>query len=122
MVSGPIAQEIGYPASRDAWARGSGKRNYRPGGQPGDPERCRAVPGMCDLDCLASQAEFTYCFAEEPSLAQWKMINEEHFDSKTTTVYVLKAEPQHDIIDFLSLNGHDLLDTIHRFLHHLGLQ
>ena len=24
----------------------------------------------------------------------------------------MKAEPQHDIIDFLSLNGHDLLDTI----------
>jgi hypothetical protein len=24
----------------------------------------------------------------------------------------MKAEPLHDIIDFLSLNGHDLLDTI----------
>jgi hypothetical protein len=35
------------------------------------------------------------------------MINEDHYDSETTTVYVLKAEPQHDIIDFLSLNGHD---------------
>ena len=73
---------------------------------------CRAFPGFIDLDCLASQAEFTYCFAEEPSLAQWNMINEDHFDAETTTVYVLKAEPQHDIIDFLSLNGHDLLDTI----------
>ena len=40
------------------------------------------------------------------------MINEEHFDSKTTSVYVLKAEPPHDIIDFLSLTGKDLLDTI----------
>ncbi len=40
------------------------------------------------------------------------MINEDHFDSDTTTVYLLKAEPLHDIIDFLSLNGHDLLDTI----------
>ena len=70
------------------------------------------MPGICDLDCIASQAEFTYCFAEEPSLAQWQMINEEQYDAETTTVYVLKAEPQHDIIDFLSLNGHDLLDTI----------
>jgi hypothetical protein len=26
--------------------------------------RCRVVPGISDLDCLASQAEFTYCFAE----------------------------------------------------------
>ncbi len=25
---------------------------------------------------------------------------------------MLKAEPIHDVIDFLSLNGHDLLDTI----------
>jgi hypothetical protein len=73
---------------------------------------CRSVPGICDLDCIASQAEFTYCFAEEPSLAQWKMINEERYNAKTTTVYVMKAEPQHDIIDFLSLTGHDLLDTI----------
>jgi hypothetical protein len=113
LVSGPIAQEIGI----------SGKQGCL---GPGYPENatigravnlvilnvCRAVPGICDLDCIASQAEFTYCFAEEPSLAQWKMINEEQYNSKTTTVYVLKAEPQHDIIDFLSLNGHDLLDTI----------
>ena len=40
------------------------------------------------------------------------MINEDRFDAQTTTVYLLKAEPIHDIIDFLSLNGHDLLDTI----------
>jgi hypothetical protein len=33
-------------------------------------------------------------------MAQWNMINEDHFDAETTTVYVLKAEPQHDIIDF----------------------
>ncbi len=113
LVSGPIAQEIGI----------SGKQGCLGPGYPANAtigravnlvilNVCRAVPGICDLDCIASQAEFTYCFAEEPSLAQWKMINEEHYDSKTTTVYVLKAEPQHDIIDFLSLDGHDLLDTI----------
>ncbi len=72
----------------------------------------RAVPGFCDLDCLASQAEFTYCFAEDPELTKWKTINVEHFDAATTTVYVLKAEPPHDIIDFLSENGGDLLDTL----------
>lgn len=113
LVSGPIAQEIGV----------SGKQGCMGPGWPMNAtvgravnlvimNVCRAVPGVCDLDCLASQAEFTYCFAEEPELAQWEMINEEHFDSETTTVYVLKAEPLHDIIDFLSLNGHDLLDTI----------
>lgn len=113
LVSGPIAQEIGI----------SGKQGCLGPGYPVNAtigravnlvimNVCRSVPGVCDLDCLASQAEFTYCFAEEPSLAQWPMINEERYDAQTTTVYVLKAEPQHDIIDFLSLNGHDLLDTI----------
>ncbi len=72
----------------------------------------RAMPGFCDLDCLASQAEFTYCFAEDPALTKWKTINVEHYDAETTTVYVLKAEPPHDIIDFLSENGGDLLDTL----------
>jgi hypothetical protein len=113
LVSGPIAQEIGL----------SGKQGCLGPGYPVNAtigravnlvilNVCRAVPGVCDLDCIASQAEFTYCFAEEPSLAQWKMINEEQYNAQTTTVYVLKAEPQHDIIDFLSLDGHDLLDTI----------
>ena len=113
LVSGPIAQQVGI----------SGKQGCLGPGYPANEtigravnlvilNVCRAVPGICDLDCIASQAEFTYCFAEEPSLAQWKMINEERYDANTTTVYVLKAEPQHDIIDFLSLNGHDLLDTI----------
>lgn len=113
LVSGPIAQEIGL----------SGKQGCMGPGWPVNATIGRAinlvlmnvlrtVPGVCDLDCLASQAEFTYCFAEEPEIAQWNMINEDHFDSKTTTVYLLKAEPLHDIIDFLSLNGHDLLDTI----------
>lgn len=113
LVSGPIAQEIGL----------SGKQGCM---GPGYPENAtlgravnlvimnvsRSVPGICDLDCLASQAEFTFCFAEDPNLAQWQMINEEHYNSETTTVYVMKAEPLHDIIDFLSLDGHDLLDTI----------
>lgn len=113
LVSGPIAQEIGI----------SGKQGCLGPGHPANAtigravnlvilNICRAFPGFIDLDCLASQAEFTYCFAEEPSLAQWSMINEENYDKDTSTVYVLKAEPQHDIIDFLSLNGHDLLDTI----------
>ena len=113
LVSGLIAQEIGI----------SGKQGCLGPGWPMNATIGRAVnlvimnvsrsvPGICDLDCLASQAEFTYCFAEEPSLAQWNMINEDHYDSETTTVYVLKAEPMRDIIDFLSPTGHDLLDTI----------
>ena len=113
LVSGPIAQQVGV----------SGKQGCQGPGYPANATIGRAVnlvmmnvfrsvPGVCDLDCIASQAEFTYCFAEEPELAQWNMINEDHYDSETTTVYVLKAEPLHDIIDFLSLNGHDLLDTI----------
>ena len=82
----------------------------------------RSVPGVCDLDCIASQAEFTFCFAEEPESAQWNMINEDHYDKDTTTVYVLKAEPLHDIIDFLSLNGPRLAGYNYSLLHkRLGL-
>lgn len=113
LVSGPIAQEAGI----------SGKQGCLGPGWPANATIGRAVnlvvmnvfrsvPGVCDLDCLASQAEFMYCFAEEPDIACWKTINEERYDKDTTTVYVLKAEPLHDIIDFLSLDGHDLLDTI----------
>jgi hypothetical protein len=113
LVSGPIAQEIGISGMQGCMGPG-----YPANATIGRAVNlvimnvCRSVPGICDLDCLASQAEFTFCFAEEPSLAQWPMINEERFDAKTTTVYVMKAEPQHDIIDFLSLDGYDLLDTI----------
>jgi hypothetical protein len=113
LVSGPIAQEIGI----------SGKQGCQGPGWPANATIGRAVnlvimnvlrsvPGVCDLDCIASQAEFTYCFAEEPDIAQWNMINEDRLDKDTTTVYLLKAEPLHDIIDFLSLDGYDLLDTI----------
>lgn len=73
---------------------------------------CRSVPGICDLDCIASPAEYSYCFGEDPELTPWPTINEEKFDADTTTVTVLKAEPPHDIIDFLSPTAGDLLDTI----------
>ncbi len=73
---------------------------------------CRSVPGHADLACISSQAEYTYCFAEDPDISPWPTINAECFDEGTTTVYVLKAEPPHDIIDFLSQTAGDLLDGI----------
>jgi hypothetical protein len=72
----------------------------------------RSVPGHSDLTCLSSQAEYTYCFCEDPQLTPWQTINAERYDDQTTTVYVLKAEPPHDIIDFLSQTGGDLMDGI----------
>jgi hypothetical protein len=113
LVSGPIAKEIGISGGQGCMGPG-----YPANATIGRAVNlvimnvCRSVPGVCDLDCLASQAEFTYCFAENKDLACWNTINEDRFNSETSTVYVLKAEPLHDIIDFLSLNGHDLLDTI----------
>ena len=72
LVSGPIAQQVGV----------SGRQGCLGPGYPANAtigravnlvimNVCRSVPGICDLDCIASQAEFTYCFAEEPELAQW---------------------------------------------------
>jgi len=113
LVSGPLARELGI----------SGKQGCLGPGYPANAtigravnlvimNVCRSVPGFCDLDCQASAVEFTYCFAEEKDLAPWKTINEEYFNEDETAVLVLKAEPQRDFIDFLSLNGGDLIDTI----------
>ena len=113
MVSGPIAKELAIHGGQGCIGPGFAA-NATIGRAVNllSINVCRSVPGVSDLDCLASQAEFTYCFAEDPKLTPWKTMNEEHYDADTTTVYVLKAEPPHDIIDFLSLNGGDLLDTL----------
>jgi hypothetical protein len=73
---------------------------------------CRSVPGQADLACISSQAEMSYAFCEDPELTPWETVNAERFDEKTTTVFTLKAEPPHDIIDFLSMTAGDLLDGI----------
>lgn len=113
LVSGPLAKEIGIHGGPGCLG-------------PGFPANmtigravnlvlinvCRSVPGHADLACLSSQAELTYCFAEDPSLSPWPTINAERFEPKSTTVYVLKAEPPHDIIDFLSMTAGDLLDGL----------
>jgi hypothetical protein len=113
LVSGPLAQEIGIYGG--AGCIGPGFPANMTIGRAVNlvlVNTCRTVPGFSDLACISSQAELTYCFAEDPSITRWKTINAERYDDETTTVYVLKAEPPHDIIDFLSLTGGDLLDTI----------
>jgi len=111
LVSGPLAKEAGIHSGQGCLG-------------PGFPANAvigravnlaiiaatRSVPGYADLSCFSSQAEFSYCFAESGD-GPWATINQERFDAGTTTVYVLKAEPPHDVIDFLSLTGGDLLDT-----------
>ena len=113
LVSGPIAQEVGIHGG--AGCLGPGFPANMTIGRAVNLviiNTCRSVPGHSDLSCLSSQAELTYCFAEDPSLSPWQTINEERYDAKTTTAYVLKAEPPHDIIDFLSVTAGDLLDGI----------
>jgi len=113
LVSGPLAQELGIHGG--AACLGPGFPANMTIGRAVNLvliNTCRAVPGHSDLACLSSQAELTYCFAEDPSLTPWETINVERFDGQTTTVYVLKAEPPHDIIDFLSQTAGDLLDGI----------
>jgi hypothetical protein len=73
---------------------------------------CRSVPGYSDLACISSQAELTYAFSEDSELTPWQSISEERYDAETSTVFMLKAEPPHDIIDFLSMTAGDLLDGI----------
>jgi hypothetical protein len=113
LVSGPLAQELGIHGG--AGCIGPGFPANMTIGRAVNLvliNTCRSVPGYCDLVCISSQAELTYCFAEDPTLTPWKTISQERFDDKETVVYVLKAEPPHDIIDFLSMTGGDLLDGI----------
>lgn len=113
LVSGPLAQEIGIHGG--AGCLGPGFSANATIGRAVNLvliNTCRSVPGASDLCCVGSQAEFTYCFTEDPKATPWPTINAERFDARTTSVYVLKAEPPHDIIDFLSMTAGDLLDTI----------
>jgi hypothetical protein len=113
LVSGPIAQEVGIHGGQGCLGPG-----FRANATIGRAVNltilnvCRAVPGRADLGCLASPAEYAYCFAEDPTLSPWPPINEERFDRDTTTVLVLKADPPNDVIDFLSQTAVDLLDTV----------
>ncbi|MBW1713122.1 MAG: hypothetical protein JRJ59_08255, partial [Deltaproteobacteria bacterium] len=113
LVSGPLAQEVGIHGR--AGCLGPGFPANMTIGRAVNLvliNTCRSVPAHSDLACISSQAETTYCFAEDPELTPWQTINAERYDEKTTTVYVLKAEPPHDIIDFLSTTAGDLLDGI----------
>jgi hypothetical protein len=113
LVSGPLAQEVGLYGGQGCLGPGfPGNLTVGRAVNLASINACRAIPGISDLANVSSQAEITYCFAEEPSLTPWQTINAERYDEKTTTVLVLKAESLHDIIDFLSLTAGDLLDTI----------
>jgi len=113
LVSGPMVKQVGLYGGQGCmgpgpWANG-------PIGRAVNLvliNRLRCIPGACDLDCQASPAEFTYCFAEEPGLSPWPTINEEIYDKETTTVLVLKAENPHDIIEFMCRTASDLLVSI----------
>lgn len=113
LISGPLAKEIGLYGGQGCL--GPGPWQNAAIGRAVNLvliNRLRVIPGASDLACISSQAEFTYCFAEEPELSPWPTINEERYDKETTTVLVLKAEPPHDIIDFISQTASDLMDTI----------
>ena len=113
LVSGPLAQELGIHGGQGCLGPGF-PANLTIGRAVNLAiiNTCRSVPGHADLANVSSQAELTYCFAEDPNLTPWKTINAERYDEKTTTVYVMKAESPHDIIELLSSTGSDLLDTI----------
>lgn len=103
LVSGPIARELRIHSGQGCLGPG-----FRANATIGRAVNltllnvCRAYPGKADLGCLGSPVEFTYCFAESVEHSPWPGINAEHFDEQTSTVYLLKAEPPTDVVDFLS--------------------
>ncbi|EIL6545346.1 hypothetical protein LL645_004124 [Salmonella enterica] len=113
LVSGPIAAELGINAGQGCIGPG-----FRANATIGRAVNltilnvCRAYPGKADLGCLGSPVEFTYCFAESLTNSPWPTLNEEQFGSEATTVYLLKAEPPTDVVDFLSQTADSLLEVI----------
>lgn len=113
LVSGPITKELHIHGGQGCLGPG-----FRANATIGRAVNlvlinvCRSVPGIADLACLSSQAEYTYCFGEDPTLTSWTTINQDHFDAETTIVYVLKAEGQHTIIEFLTNTAEDLMKSI----------
>ena len=113
LVSGPLARQVRLHGGQGCLGPG-----FRANATIGRAANlvfinvCRAVPGISDLACLSSPAEFTYCFAEDERLTPWTTINTERFDAETTTVLLLKAEGPHAVMDFSSQTAEDLLETI----------
>ena len=72
LVSGPIAQELNIHGGQGCLGPG-----FRANATIGRAvnltilNACRAVPGKADLSCIASPAEYSYCFAEDPTLSPW---------------------------------------------------
>jgi len=76
---------------------------------------CGSAPGVSDLICLSSQAEYTYCFAEDPRLSPWAII----VGSCTTLVsnnsyipgnLIIVLTPDHARL--LDRDGFDAMDAI----------
>ena len=121
LVSGPIADELGISSGQGCMGPG-----FRANATIGRAVNltilnvCRAYPGKSDLGCLGSPVEFTYCFAESQSHSPWATLNEERFGTETTSVYLMKAEPPTDVVDFLSQTADSLLGVIADSATHLG--
>ncbi len=112
LVSGPIAQELNIYGRQGCLGPG-----FRANATIGRAVNlvliniCRSVPGIADLACLSSQAEYTYCFGEDPQLTPWTTMNEDYYDKDTTIVYVMKAEAPHTIIEFCKDNAEELMES-----------
>ncbi|MFM2480940.1 hypothetical protein [Celerinatantimonas sp. YJH-8] len=121
LISGPIAKELHISSGQGCLGTG-----FRANATIGRAVNltilniCRAYPGKADLGCLGSPAEFTYCFAESLENSLWPTLNEERYNAETTTVYLMKAEPPTDVVDFLSQNSQSLLEVIISSATHLG--
>lgn len=121
VVSGPLAGDVGLHGGQGCMGPG-----FRANATIGRALNLlcvnvgRAVPGKADLDCLASPAEFTYCFREDSALTPWTTINEDRFDAATTTVYVLKAEAPTNVLEFLADSAAGVAESLVDAASHLG--
>ena len=75
LVSGPLAQEVGIHSGQGCLGPGF-PANLTIGRAVNLAiiNTCRSIPGVADLANISSQAELTYCFAEDSELSPWETI------------------------------------------------
>lgn len=121
VASGPLAETVGLHGGQGCLGPG-----FRANATVGRALNLllvnvgRAVPGTADLDCLASPAEFAYCFREASARTPWETLNEEHAGAETTAVYVLKAEAPTNVIEFLADTARGIAESLVDAATHLG--
>lgn len=114
IVNGPIRKKLGVNAGGNAFGPG-----WRANATIGRAVRLILLnigggrPGTLDKATQGQAAKYTYCVAENEEESPWEPLHVERgFDRNASTVTVVGASANHNIIDTASQTPHGILTTI----------